>query len=212
MCKFVFVQAGEGHGAGGSPGLTETVLLLMEKLLVEAAASHQSLEQYQAFAGDASVVDISCLLEHAVHLKLGTELHHHLMRVLPFLTYSNRDNMALVINHFSAVLDFSSFDQGHGLEDEARLEAWVAMCEGIERNRLGNTMKDELVRLGIVSRCTDYIKQNAPPTKQVKTNGHNTTLHPLYLLHSAHTAHLPPVGAATDGRPCLEGVRHEALG
>ena len=34
--------------------LTETVLQLMEKLLVEAAASHQSLEQYQAFARAAS--------------------------------------------------------------------------------------------------------------------------------------------------------------
>lgn len=33
--------------------LTETVLQLMEKLLVEAAASHQSVEQYQAFAGSA---------------------------------------------------------------------------------------------------------------------------------------------------------------
>ena len=148
--------------------MSEKVLQLMERLLVEAAASYQSLDQYQAFAGPASVQDIGSLLDHAVHIKPGTELHHHLMRVLPFLTYANRDNMELVINHFASVLDFASFDAGHGVEDEARLEAWVAMCEGIERNRLGNTMKDELVRLGIVSRCTDYIKQNAPPTKQVQ--------------------------------------------
>ena len=33
--------------------LTETVLQLMEKLLVEAAASHQSVDQYQVFAGSA---------------------------------------------------------------------------------------------------------------------------------------------------------------
>ena len=88
------------------------------------------------------------------------------MLVLPLLTYANRDNMELVINHFASVLDFAAFDSVHGAEDEARLEAWVAMCEGIERNSLGNTMKDELVRLGIVARCTDYIKNNAPPTKQ----------------------------------------------
>ena len=154
--------------AGENGGLTDTVLQLMERLLVEAAASHQSLDQYQAFAGPASVKDIGSLLDHAVHIKPGTELHHHLMRVLPFLTYANRDNMELVINHFASVLDFDAFDASHSAEDEARLEAWVAMCEGIERNRLGNTMKDELVRLGIVSRCTDYIKQNAPPTKQVQ--------------------------------------------
>jgi E3 ubiquitin-protein ligase UBR4 len=53
-------------------------------------------------------------------------------------------------------------------EDEARLEAWVALCDGIERNQLGNTMKDEIVRLGLVARCTDYIKLNAPPNKETR--------------------------------------------
>ena len=39
--------------------LTETVFTLMEKLLVEASASHnQSLKQYQAFVGAASPADI----------------------------------------------------------------------------------------------------------------------------------------------------------
>ena len=139
--------------------LTETVLQLMEKLLVEAAASHQSVEQYQAFAGSATAKDITSLLDHAVHIQPGTDIHHHLMRVLPFLTYANRDNMELIINHFTTVLDFSTFYGGHTAEDEARLEAWVAMCVGIERNGLGYTMKDLLVRLGIVSLCTNYIKQ-----------------------------------------------------
>ena len=80
-------------------------------------------------------------------MKPGTDLHHHLMRVLPFLTYANRDNMELIINHFNPVLNFTQFDCGHTGEEEARLEAWVALCVGIERNILGNTMKDELVRL-----------------------------------------------------------------
>ena len=149
--------------------MTETVLQLMEKLLVEAAACHQSLEQYQAFAGAASAQDITDLLEHAVHMKPGTDLHHHLMRVLPFLTYANTDNMELVIHHFNPVLNFAQFDAGHSCEDEARLEAWVGLCQGIERNNLGNTMKDELVRLGIIAQCTDYITHNSPPlsTKQI---------------------------------------------
>ena len=68
---------------------TETVLDLMEKLLVEAAASHDSVESYRAFAS-ASASDINNLLEHAVRLKPGTDLHQGLMRVLPFLTYANR--------------------------------------------------------------------------------------------------------------------------
>ena len=59
------------------------------------------------------------------------------------------------------MLDFTKFDQGHTSEDEARLEAWVALCDGLERNELGNTMKNEIVSLGIVSRCTDYIKVNS---------------------------------------------------
>ena len=160
------LSAGESQA---STSLTETVLQLMEALLVEAAASHKSLEQYQAFAGAASASDIQALLEHAVHMKPGTDLHHHLMRVLPFLAYANRDNMELVINHFNPVLNFAQFDGGHTSEDEARLEAWVALCVGIERNILGQTMKDELVRLGIITQCTDYITQNSPPlsTKQI---------------------------------------------
>ena len=65
------------------------------------------------------------------------------------------------------MLDFPKFDTSHTGEDEANLEAWVAICDGIERNELGNTMKDELVRLGIVARCTDYIKEHSPPATQV---------------------------------------------
>jgi hypothetical protein len=38
----------------------------------------------------ATAADISSLLEHAVHMRPGTHLHHRLLRVLPFLTYANR--------------------------------------------------------------------------------------------------------------------------
>ena len=41
------------------------------------------------------------------------------------------------------------------------------MFEGIERNSLGNTMKDEMVRLGIGSCCTDFIIQHSQDIKQV---------------------------------------------
>ena len=45
----------------------------------------------------------------------------------------------------------------------------MTICAGIERNNLGNTMKDELVRLGIILQFTDYITKNSPPlsTKQI---------------------------------------------
>jgi E3 ubiquitin-protein ligase UBR4 len=149
----------------GQSSLTETLLALLERRLVAAAGMLKSVETYQGFA-TATVQEITSLLDHAVHMRPGTDLHHRLMRVLPFLTYTNQSNMGLLINHFDAVLNFTKFDEGHSVEDEARLEAWVALCDGIERNELGNTMKNEIVSLGIVSRCTDYIKENAPPGKK----------------------------------------------
>ena len=162
------LSAGEGQTvvAAGQPSLTETILELMEKLLVEAATSLKFVVDYQGFASSTEA-EITTLLDHAVHMKPGTDLHHRLMRVLPFLTYANPDNMKLVINHFTEVLNFNRFDEGHTSEDEARLEAWVALCDGIERSELGNTMKNEILSLGILARCTDYIKENAPPSKDI---------------------------------------------
>ena len=76
--------------------------------------------------------------------------------------------MALVINHFSDVLDFAKFDESEGSgESEAKMEAFIALCDGIERNDIGNTMKAELVQLGIVKRCLDYLAENAPRAKTI---------------------------------------------
>ena len=47
------------------------------------------------------------------------------------------------------------------------MEAFVALCEGIERNEIGNTMKVQMHKLGIVSKCTDYITSNAPSLDNV---------------------------------------------
>ena len=58
------------------------------------------------------------------------------MRVLPFLTYVDSAKMSLVIRHFEDVLDFDKFDAEHGADDHAKVEAFVAMCEGIERNQV----------------------------------------------------------------------------
>ena len=80
--------------------------------------------------------------------------------------------MALVINHFSDVLDFAKFDESEGSGSggdtcEAKMEAFIALCDGIERNDIGNTMKAELVQLGIVKRCLDYLAENAPRAKTI---------------------------------------------
>ena len=41
---------------------------------------------------------------------------------------------------------------------EAKMQAFVALCEGIERRQIGNTMKDQMIELGIVDKCIKYIQ------------------------------------------------------
>ena len=109
----------------------ESILEIMEKLLVEAVK--EDIRVYTDFASaGVSGKDVEKLLAHAVKLKPGTELHHHLLRVLPFLTYADDEKMSLVIRHFDDILDFVKFDSGG---QEAKMAAFVAMCEGIERGR-----------------------------------------------------------------------------
>ncbi len=38
-----------------------------------------------------------------------------------------------------------------------KAQAFVALCEGIERNQVGNTMKVHMMELGIVDKCVKYI-------------------------------------------------------
>ena len=156
------------QSTSSGPSLSEQVLQIMEKLFVEATIKQNTIEVYRNFASDGvKKEDIQVLLEHAVNLKAGTSLHQSLLRVLPFLTYANEEKMALVIKHFEDVLDFSKFDDHHAVEDEAKMEAFVALCDGIERNEIGNTMKVQMHKLGIVSKCTDYITSNAPSLDNV---------------------------------------------
>ena len=66
--------------------------------------------------------------------------------------------MSLVIDHFEDVLDFEKFDAEHSADADAKVEAFVAMCEGIERNEIGNTMKTQMLQMGIVDKCIAYLK------------------------------------------------------
>ena len=175
-----------GGASTNSANISEQILGIMERLLVEAAtmsknnsrdtARHENTEVqkddtnpikvYCSFASDGVTSgDIQTLLEHAVNLKAGTSLHQRLLRVLPFLTYANKEKMAMIICHFEDVLDFSKFDAGASEripDDEAKMEAFVALCDGVERNDIGNTMKNELIELGIIRKCLNYLTENAP--------------------------------------------------
>ena len=65
-----------GNAAVGSVSISEQILLIMERLLVEATQSVPSVQIYCQFASDSvAKEDIVCLLQHAVALKAGTALH-----------------------------------------------------------------------------------------------------------------------------------------
>jgi E3 ubiquitin-protein ligase UBR4 len=155
------MDSGEINSSSASgPSLSELLLQTMECLLVDASASNNwTIGNYLDFASAGiSMRDIEALLEHAVQLKSGTDLHQTLMRVLPFLTYGNGDKMTLVVRHFDDVLRFDEFDAEHGPDKDAKMQAFVAMCDGIERKQIGNTMKAQMLELGIVDKCIKYIK------------------------------------------------------
>ena len=161
--------------------INEMILEIMERLLAEASEKN-SIETYCQFASNCVTRDdIKNLLKHAVRLKSGTSLHTRLMRVLPFLTYANDDKMELIVSHFTEVLEFSKFDQEHGNDEDAKMEAFVAMCDGIERNQIGNTMKDLMNNMGIIQKCLDYIKNNAPQVKSVLLKVKIIVLYPIRL-------------------------------
>lgn len=146
----------------------------MEKLLVEAAANDDCIQAYVQFASNGvEPKTMETLLEQAIRLKSGTNLHQSLMRVLPFLAYGHDDKMALIVRHFADVMNLERFDNEHTVEDESKMEAFVVMCDGIERNKIGNTMKDQMISLDILGKCINYIKVHAPPLASVMTKNEN---------------------------------------
>lgn len=193
-------SASSTAAASGTASLSasESILQIMERLLVEAAGDGSLIDDYARFAtSGVTMEDISDLLKHAVRLKAGTDLHTRLMRVLPFLTYACPDKMTIVVRHFDDVLNFENVERRATVAaaaasasstpspalpppvpggaavlapaSAARVEvvleealakksqAFVALCEGVERNQLGNTMKEHMMELGIVDKCVKYI-------------------------------------------------------
>eukprot|EP00095_Tigriopus_kingsejongensis_P009320 maker-scaffold486_size158769-snap-gene-0.26 protein:Tk09320 transcript:maker-scaffold486_size158769-snap-gene-0.26-mRNA-1 annotation:"e3 ubiquitin-protein ligase ubr4" len=173
------LSSGETTASPASgPSLSEHLLDIMERLLVEAAANEaSSIEDYVKFASNGvEPKTIERLLEQAIRLKSGTNLHHGLMRVLPFLAYGHADKMSLIVHHFSDIMDLDSFDGQHSPEDEAKMEAFVAMCEGIERNNIGNTLKDCMIALDILGKFVAYINTHAPPPSAMMAKTENAPL------------------------------------
>lgn len=65
--------------------------------------------------------------------------------------------MALLCDYFKPVLNFYKFDFEHTPEDEQKLELFCILTQGIERNAIGNTLKDYIISMGIVKDAFEYI-------------------------------------------------------
>lgn len=138
--------------------VTEQLLDIMETILSNATS--QSLESFEAFSrtlGGPEHVKalLSCTQSSAVRQSNGVLVH--LARVVAALTYGNQEKMALLCDYFKPVLNFYNFDFEHTPEDEQKLELFCILTQGIERNAIGNTLKDHIIDMGIVKDAFEYI-------------------------------------------------------
>lgn len=146
--------------------ITEQLLDIMETILATAAS--QPLSTFEAFSrtlgGQEHVKALlSCTQSAAV--RQSSNVLTHLARVLAALTYGNWEKMALLCDYFKPVLNFYKFDFEHTPEDEQKLELFCILTQGIERNAIGNTLKDYIINMGIVKDAFEYITVHAPCVK-----------------------------------------------
>ncbi|XP_066587252.1 E3 ubiquitin-protein ligase UBR4 [Prorops nasuta] len=146
--------------------ITEQLLDIMETILANAAS--QPLEAFEEFSrtlGGPEHVKalLSCTQSAAV--RQSSNVLAHLARILAALTYGNQEKMALLCEYFEPVLNFYKFDFGHTTEDEQKLELFCILTQGIERNAIGNTLKDYIINMGIVKDAFEYITAHAPYAK-----------------------------------------------
>ncbi|XP_063242107.1 E3 ubiquitin-protein ligase UBR4 isoform X2 [Bacillus rossius redtenbacheri] len=147
--------------------VTEQLLDIMETILSKAAA--QSLDTFldfsQTFGGTEHIhALLSCTTSPGVRANASVLLH--LTKVLAALTYGNEEKMAVLCDHFKPITCFNKFDFEHTPDDEQKLELLCVLTTAIERNAIGNTLKDHIISLGIVSQALDYITMHAPCVEQ----------------------------------------------
>lgn len=138
----------------------------METILSHATS--ESLENFlvfsQTFGGPEYIESLlSCTTSSSVRNNQSVIIH--LTRVLAALVYGNSERMKLLCDHFNSVLDFNKFDYGHTSDDDYKLEMFCVLTTGIERNAIGNTLKDYIISLEIVKNALEYIKMHAPSVK-----------------------------------------------
>lgn len=63
------------------------------------------------------------------------------------------------MRHF---IPYSRYDFEHTTEDQQKLEMFCMLTNSIEKNVIGNTLKDYILSLNIVKDALEYINMHAP--------------------------------------------------
>lgn len=131
-------------------------------------ATSKSIESFEKFSqtfGEPEYVRslLSCTNQSTVRNNQAVLIH--LTRVLAALVYGNEEKMKILLEHFKSVLDFNKYDFEHTADDQQKLEMFCVLTDGIEKNAIGNTLKDHIVSLGVVRDAVEYITMHAPCVK-----------------------------------------------
>lgn len=138
----------------------------METIL--SRATSEPLDTFEKFSQTFGVAEyirslLTCTNQTSVRNNQSVMMH--LTRVLAALVYGNNEKMEILLNHFKTVLDFNKYDTEHTADDQQKIEMFCVLTNGIEKNSIGNTLKDYIISLGIVKDALDYIKRHAPCVK-----------------------------------------------
>lgn len=138
----------------------------METILSKATS--ESFEQFETFSqtfGSPEYVKslLSCTSQSSV--KNNNAVLVHLTRVLAALVYGNKEKMEILLDHFKSVLDFNKYDFEHNSDEQQKLEMFCVLTNGIEKNAIGNSLKDYIISLDVVKIALEYITMHAPCVK-----------------------------------------------
>ncbi|XP_033643062.1 E3 ubiquitin-protein ligase UBR4-like [Asterias rubens] len=166
----VLLAENEEPGSGGGTAVTEQLLSIMEVILQEA--NNEPLDH-----GKPTVI-LSCdktqlvvLLDriNSPFVRSHSTVLQGLMRIIPFLSFGDKDKMTTLVLHFEPYLDFHKFDSDHTQDEEIHLECFCAIAAGIENNANGNELKDLIIKEGIVEKAVSYITRNLPQASNLES-------------------------------------------
>lgn len=138
----------------------------METVLSKATS--QSIEDFvkfsQTFGGPQYVKSLLTCITYP-NVRNNQSVLTHLTRVLAALVYCNTEKMKILMDYFQPVLDFNKYDFEHTGELQQKLEMFCVLTNGIEKNAIGNTLKDYIISLHVVEDALEYINMHAPCVK-----------------------------------------------